>query len=56
MTGMTTQPDLATYQGDPAVNGTVFIAVTDSNPYLTPFNVYLINPHVVAGPAVYQAG
>ncbi|KAJ5098523.1 Protein rds1 [Penicillium argentinense] len=54
--GYTTQPDLETYQGDPAINGTMFIAITDSNPYLTPFNLSLINPHVVSGPAIYQAG
>ncbi|KAJ5152293.1 Protein rds1 [Penicillium capsulatum] len=54
--GYTTQPDLETYQGDPAINGTVFIAITDSNPFLTPFNISLINPHVVAGPALFQAG
>ncbi|KAJ5587403.1 Protein rds1 [Penicillium hispanicum] len=54
--GYTIQPDLETYQGNPAINGTVFIAITDSNPVLTPFNLSLINPHVVAGPALYQAG
>lgn len=54
--GWTTQPDLETYQGDPAINGTIFIAVTDSDPALSPFNLSLINPHVVAGPALYQAG
>ncbi|KAI9043494.1 ferritin-like domain-containing protein [Aspergillus affinis] len=54
--GTTVQPDLQTYAGDPAINGTVFIAVTDSDLYLTPFNLSMINPHVVAGPALYQAG
>ena len=54
--GSTIQPDLETYQGDPAINGTMFIAITDSNPFLTPFNISMINPHVVAGPALYQAG
>jgi hypothetical protein len=54
--GFTTQPDLETYQGDPAINGTMFIAITDSDPFLSPFNLSLINPHVVAGPALYQAG
>lgn len=38
------------------VNGTLFIAITDSDPFLTPFNLSLINPHVVAGPAVYASG
>ncbi|KAJ5101833.1 hypothetical protein NUU61_004055 [Penicillium alfredii] len=54
--GFTTQPDLETFQGDPAVNGTLFIAITDDDPFLTPFNLSLINTHVVAGPALYQAG
>ncbi|KAJ5832599.1 hypothetical protein N7474_000910 [Penicillium riverlandense] len=54
--GYTSQPDLQTYQGDPAINGTMFIAITDDDPFLTPFNLSLINPHVVAGPALYQAG
>ncbi|KAJ5757462.1 uncharacterized protein N7511_006156 [Penicillium nucicola] len=54
--GWTSQPGLETYQGDPAFNGTIFIAVTDSDPYLSPFNLSLINSHVVAGPALYQAG
>lgn len=54
--GYTIQPDMETYEGDPAVNGTMFIAITDSDPFLTPFNLSMINPHVVAGPALYQAG
>jgi hypothetical protein len=54
--GFTIQPDLETYQGDPATNGTIFIAITDNDPYLSPFNLSMINPHVVAGPALYQAG
>jgi len=44
------------YAGDPAVNDTVFIVITDANPYLTPFNLSLIEPHIVAGPAQYQSG
>lgn len=54
--GYTVQPDLETFQGDPAINGTIFIAITDADMYLSPFNLSLINPHVVAGPAIYQAG
>lgn len=54
--GFTIQPDLQTYEGDPAVNGTIFIAVTDDNPYVSSFNISMLNPHVVAGPALYQAG
>lgn len=55
-TGSTYQPDLSTYAGDPAINGTMFVAITDKEEYLTPFNLSQINPHVVAGPALYQAG
>lgn len=54
--GTTIQPDIMTFEGDPAVNGTMFIAITDSDPFLTSFNLSMINPHVVAGPAVYQSG
>ncbi|KAJ5782467.1 hypothetical protein N7457_004241 [Penicillium paradoxum] len=54
--GYTTQPNFETYQGNPAVNGTMFIAITDSDPFLSPFNLSLINRHVIAGPALYQAG
>lgn len=54
--GYTIQPDLETYEGDPALNGTIFVAITDEDPYLTPFNLSMINTHVVAGPAIYQSG
>lgn len=54
--GSTIQPSVETFAGDPAANGTLFIAITDSDPFLTPFNLSLINPHVVAGPALYQSG
>lgn len=54
--GYTIQPNLETYAGDPAINGTVFIAITDTDLFVTPFNISLLNPHVVAGPGLYQAG
>jgi hypothetical protein len=47
---------MSTYAGDPAVNGTMFIAITDMNLTVTPSNLSMINPHVYAGPALYQAG
>jgi len=53
--GSTFQPAGEVYQGDPAVNGTMFIALTDKNIFLTPFNLSMINPHVVAL-GLYQAG
>lgn len=37
------------------VNGTMFVAITDEDLPVTPYNLSLVNPHVVAGPALYQA-
>ncbi|PVI07347.1 hypothetical protein DM02DRAFT_637994 [Periconia macrospinosa] len=53
--GYTYQPAGDVYEGDPLVNGTMFVAITDSDLYLTPFNLSMINPHVVAL-GLYQAG
>jgi hypothetical protein len=53
--GYTFQPAGEVYEGDPAVNGTMFIALTDDNPFLTSFNLSMINPHVVAL-GLYTAG
>ncbi|KAK7177272.1 hypothetical protein PSPO01_16681 [Paraphaeosphaeria sporulosa] len=46
--GWTWQPPNEVYVNDPAVNETIFLAVTDTDLYLTPFNLTLINPHVKA--------
>jgi hypothetical protein len=54
-TGYTYQPAGEVFIGDPAVNGTMFVALTDSDLFLTPFNLSMINPHVAAV-GVYQAG
>merc|ERR1712098_195622 len=54
--GQTIQPDVSTYEGDPAINGTMFIALTDANMPYTAFNLSMVNPHVAAGPFLYQAG
>jgi len=53
--GYTYQPASVVYEGDAAVNGTMFVALTDSDLFLTPFNLSMINPHVVAL-GLYQAG
>lgn len=53
--GTTLQPDLSTYEGDPAINGTMFIGLTDTDEPFSMFNLSSINPHVVAL-ALYQAG
>lgn len=44
------------FSGDPLVNGTMFIVLTDDNPFVTPFNLSLIEPHIIAGPMEYQSG
>jgi len=54
--GSAIQPNMSTFMGDPAVNGTMFVAITSQNPYVTPFNLSMVNPFVYAGPALYQAG
>ncbi|KAK4624681.1 hypothetical protein CLAFUW4_05598 [Fulvia fulva] len=54
--GTTYQPAGDVFQGDPALNGTAFIALTDTDQlFLTPFNLSLIHPHVAAL-GLYQAG
>jgi len=55
-TGYTIQPNASTYPTDPAVNGTMFIALLDSNVTVTPYNISMVNPFVRAGPAIYQSG
>lgn len=50
------QPNTSTFPTDPQVNGTMFVAITDSDPFLTPYNISLITNHTVAGPALYQSG
>ncbi|KAL2255546.1 hypothetical protein VTK26DRAFT_3156 [Humicola hyalothermophila] len=51
----TVQPGAETFEGDPQVNGTIFLLLTDLDLFVTPFNVSLLNPHVRAV-AIYQAG
>ncbi|KAH7053512.1 protein rds1 [Linnemannia elongata] len=58
----TKQPDVPdiypglTTRGHHVINGTVFVALVDDNVYVTPANLSELNAHVVAGPALYQAG
>lgn len=35
---------------------TRFVAITDIDLFVTPFNLSQLNAHIVAGPALYQAG
>ncbi|KXX80353.1 Protein rds1 [Madurella mycetomatis] len=51
----TIQPNMSTFEGDPAVNGTIFLVLTDEDLYVTPFNLTMLNPHVAAV-GMYQAG
>lgn len=46
--GYTYQPAGTTYQTDGQVNGTMFIAVTDTDMYLTPFNLTMVSQTKVA--------
>lgn len=54
-TAYTIQPNASTWENDPAINGTMFLALTDTDLYVTPYNLTQINPHVAAL-AIYQAG
>ncbi|THY35672.1 hypothetical protein D6D01_01150 [Aureobasidium pullulans] len=48
-TGYTYQPAGFVYEGGAGiVNGTMFVALTDTDMFLTPFNLTMINPHVIA--------
>ena len=47
------QPNMSTWAGDPAVNCTMFLTLTDLDLYVTPYKLTQINPHV-ADLAVYQ--
>lgn len=53
--GLTYQPDISVYEGDPAVNGTMFLAIVDEPTDVSAFNLSMINPHVVAL-GLYTAG
>ncbi|KAI0111130.1 hypothetical protein GGR51DRAFT_508967 [Nemania sp. FL0031] len=54
-TAYTIQPNTSTYEGDPAINGTMFLVLTDRELPVTPFNLSQINPFVNAL-TIYQAG
>ncbi|KAJ7066203.1 Rds1 protein [Mycena amicta] len=56
--GSTLQPGAQIYGNGsaPLINGTIFIAITDNNTFVTPFNMSQLNSHIVAGPAMYQSG
>lgn len=54
-TGVTLQPDVYTFEGDPAINGTMFIGLTDVDTPYSMYNLSMINPHIAAL-GLYQAG
>ncbi|KAK1226432.1 hypothetical protein PQX77_010593 [Marasmius sp. AFHP31] len=56
--GSTIQPAGRIFGGDtaPLINGTSFVLITDADPFITVANVSMLNSHIVAGPAIYQAG
>ncbi|KAK3492161.1 ferritin-like domain-containing protein [Neurospora hispaniola] len=51
----TVQPDVSTFDGNPAINGTIFLVLTDEDLYVTPYNLTQLNPHVYAV-GMYQSG
>ncbi|PKX97681.1 putative stress response protein (Rds1) [Aspergillus novofumigatus IBT 16806] len=53
--GYTYQPASEVFETDPALNGTAFIALTDTNMFVTPYNLTMLNPHIRAL-GLYQAG
>lgn len=48
--GYTYQPAGEVYQGEGAVNGTMFIALTDTDLFLTPFNLSMISKSIPLAP------
>ncbi|PPQ75998.1 hypothetical protein CVT24_006555 [Panaeolus cyanescens] len=40
----------------PIVNATVFVAITDEDTFVTPFNLTFLDGHIVAGPTLYTSG
>ncbi|GIJ86317.1 hypothetical protein Asppvi_005204 [Aspergillus pseudoviridinutans] len=53
--GYTYQPASEVFETDPALNGTAFIAITDTDMFATPYNLTMLNPHIRAL-GLYQAG
>ena len=53
--GYTYQPEGFVYGDEGIINGTMMVLLTDLDLFVTPFNVSLLNPHVVAL-GLYQAG
>ncbi|GAW15559.1 hypothetical protein ANO14919_049730 [Xylariales sp. No.14919] len=51
----TIQPNTSTFEGDPGINGTIFLVLTDRELPVTPFNLTQLNPFINAL-AIYQAG
>jgi hypothetical protein len=53
--GWTTQPSGFVYGNDGIINGTMAVMLTDTDLFVTPFNLTQLNPHIVAL-GLYQAG
>ncbi|KAL3484910.1 ferritin-like domain-containing protein [Aspergillus germanicus] len=53
--GWTTQPSGFVYGNDAIINGTMAVMLTDTDLFVTPFNLTQLNPHIVAL-GLYQAG
>ncbi|KZW03537.1 hypothetical protein EXIGLDRAFT_664130 [Exidia glandulosa HHB12029] len=57
-TAKTIQPGGGVYGNGtaPLLNGTVYLAITDEDLFVTPYNLSEIESHVLAGPALYNIG
>ncbi|KAL2835479.1 ferritin-like domain-containing protein [Aspergillus pseudoustus] len=53
--GWTTQPEGFVYDDEGIINGTMAVMLTDTDLFVTPFNLTQLNPHIVAL-GLYQAG
>ncbi|KAL3464482.1 ferritin-like domain-containing protein [Aspergillus heterothallicus] len=53
--GWTTQPAGFVYGDDGIINGTMAVMLTDTDLFVTPFNLSMLNPHIVAL-GLYMAG
>ena len=56
-TGFASQPGGNVFDNplDPIINETSFVALTDTDLYVTPYNLSLLNDHILAW-GLYQSG
>jgi hypothetical protein len=55
-TGSCVIPGGYVFGDDPIINGTMFVALLQDPPFVTPYNLSKLNDFIVAGPAVAVLG